>query len=77
MIFAGKVGYGAVSESLAYKVPFIFVRRDYFNEEPFLRNMLEVQLVIPELVYKIINFISFFMIYLFLVLNSITRVVWR
>ncbi|XP_042452816.1 L-arabinokinase-like, partial [Zingiber officinale] len=37
----GKVGYGTVSESLAYKVPFVFVRRDYFNEEPFLRNMLE------------------------------------
>ncbi|EPS62226.1 hypothetical protein M569_12566, partial [Genlisea aurea] len=38
----GKIGYGTVSEALAYKIPFIFVRRDYFNEEPFLRNMLEV-----------------------------------
>ncbi|GMQ02603.1 hypothetical protein CsSME_00048747 [Camellia sinensis var. sinensis] len=37
----GKIGYGTVSEALAYKLPFIFVRRDYFNEEPFLRNMLE------------------------------------
>ncbi|CAL9110946.1 unnamed protein product [Musa textilis] len=37
----GKIGYGTVSESLAYNLPFIFVRRDYFNEEPFLRNMLE------------------------------------
>ncbi|XP_078443195.1 L-arabinokinase-like isoform X2 [Wolffia australiana] len=37
----GKIGYGNVSEALAYRVPFIFVRRDYFNEEPFLRNMLE------------------------------------
>ncbi|XP_078169582.1 L-arabinokinase-like isoform X2 [Carex rostrata] len=37
----GKIGYGAVSEALAYKLPFVFVRRDYFNEEPFLRNMLE------------------------------------
>ncbi|KAJ7521489.1 hypothetical protein O6H91_19G056700 [Diphasiastrum complanatum] len=37
----GKIGYGTVSEALAYKVPFVFVRRDYFNEEPFLRNMLE------------------------------------
>ncbi|XP_075508427.1 L-arabinokinase-like isoform X1 [Primulina tabacum] len=37
----GKIGYGTVSESLAFKIPFIFVRRDYFNEEPFLRNMLE------------------------------------
>lgn len=37
----GKIGYGTVSESLAYKCPFVFVRRDYFNEEPFLRNMLE------------------------------------
>jgi hypothetical protein len=38
----GKIGYGTVSEALAYKLPFVFVRRDYFNEEPFLRNMLEV-----------------------------------
>ncbi|XP_010535813.1 PREDICTED: L-arabinokinase [Tarenaya hassleriana] len=37
----GKIGYGTVSEALAYKLPFIFVRRDYFNEEPFLRQMLE------------------------------------
>ncbi|CAM8910165.1 unnamed protein product [Rhodiola kirilowii] len=37
----GKIGYGTVSEALAYKLPFIFVRRDYFNEESFLRNMLE------------------------------------
>ena len=40
----GKIGYGTVSEALAYKIPFVFVRRDYFNEEPFLRNMLEVVL---------------------------------
>lgn len=40
---SGKIGYGTVSEALAYKLPFIFVRRDYFNEEPFLRNMLEVR----------------------------------
>ncbi|XAR47978.1 L-arabinokinase [Bertholletia excelsa] len=37
----GKIGYGAVSEALVYKLPFVFVRRDHFNEEPFLRNMLE------------------------------------
>ncbi|CAM6123101.1 unnamed protein product [Calypogeia fissa] len=37
----GKIGYGTVSEALAYKVPLVFVRRDYFNEEPFLRKMLE------------------------------------
>ncbi|XP_015693699.2 L-arabinokinase-like [Oryza brachyantha] len=37
----GKIGYGTASEALAYKLPFIFVRRDYFNEEPFLRNLLE------------------------------------
>ncbi|XP_076933004.1 L-arabinokinase-like, partial [Bidens hawaiensis] len=37
----GKNGYGTVSEALAYKLPVVFVRRDYFNEEPFLRNMLE------------------------------------
>ena len=39
---SGKIGYGTTSEALAFKVPFVFVRRDYFNEEPFLRNMLEV-----------------------------------
>lgn len=39
----GKIGYGTFSEALAYKLPFVFVRRDYFNEEPFLRNMLEVR----------------------------------
>lgn len=39
---SGKVGYGTTSEALAYKVPLVFVRRDYFNEEPFLRNMIEV-----------------------------------
>lgn len=37
----GKIGYGTCSEALAFKLPFVFVRRDYFNEEPFLRNMLE------------------------------------
>ncbi|KAF7097436.1 hypothetical protein CFC21_099253 [Triticum aestivum] len=37
----GKIGYGTASEALAYKLPFVFVRRDYFNEEPFLRNLLE------------------------------------
>ncbi|KMZ73213.1 Galactokinase, partial [Zostera marina] len=37
----GKIGYGTTSEAMAYKLPFVFVRRDYFNEEPFLRNMLE------------------------------------
>lgn len=39
---SGKIGYGTTSEALAYKVPLVFVRRDYFNEEPFLRNMIEV-----------------------------------
>lgn len=37
----GKIGYGTVSETLACKVPLVFVRRDHFNEEPFLRKMLE------------------------------------
>ncbi|TMW88487.1 hypothetical protein EJD97_018509 [Solanum chilense] len=40
-VLLGKIGYGTTSEALAYKVPLIFVRRDYFNEEPFLRNMIE------------------------------------
>ncbi|BBM97512.1 hypothetical protein Mp_1g06320 [Marchantia polymorpha subsp. ruderalis] len=37
----GKIGYGTVSEVLAFRVPFVFIRRDYFNEEPFLRKMLD------------------------------------
>ena len=44
-IVSGKIGYGTASEALAYKLPFVFVRRDYFNEEPFLRNMLEVAFI--------------------------------
>lgn len=54
---SGKIGYGTVSEALSYKIPFVFVRRDYFNEEPFLRNMLEVQpipLFIPT-VFSLLN----------------------
>lgn len=31
-----------VSECLAHCRPLVFVRRDFFNEEPFLRKMLEV-----------------------------------
>ncbi len=42
---AGKIGYGTVSETLACKTPLVFVRRDHFNEEPFLRGMLEVHLI--------------------------------
>jgi L-arabinokinase len=42
VIAAGKIGYGTVSETLACKTPLVFVRRDHFNEEPFLRKMLEV-----------------------------------
>jgi len=45
---AGKIGYGTVSETLACNTPLVFVRRDHFNEEPFLRKMLEV----PSLQWK-------------------------
>ncbi|XP_024399655.1 L-arabinokinase isoform X3 [Physcomitrium patens] len=38
----GKIGYGTFSEALSCKKAFIFVRRDHFNEEPFLRKMLEL-----------------------------------
>lgn len=31
-----------VSECLAHSRPLVFVRRDFFNEEPFLRKKLEV-----------------------------------
>ncbi|KAK9803166.1 hypothetical protein WJX72_006956 [[Myrmecia] bisecta] len=38
----GKIGYGTMSECLAHGRPLVFVRRDFFNEEPFLRKMLEM-----------------------------------
>lgn len=38
----GKIGYGTTSECLAHGVPLVFLRRDFFNEEPFLRKLLEV-----------------------------------
>ena len=38
----GKIGYGTVSECLAHSKPLVFVRRDYFNEEPFLRRLLQM-----------------------------------
>lgn len=57
--FSGKIGYGTVSEALAYKLPFAFVRRDYFNEEPFLRNMLEVLLFSLSSMIFSSSFLSF------------------
>ncbi|KAF9660616.1 hypothetical protein SADUNF_SadunfUnG0007900 [Salix dunnii] len=44
----GKIGYGTVSEALAFRLPFVLVRREYFNEEPFLRNMPESSLAEQE-----------------------------
>ena len=38
----GKIGYGTTSECLGHGTPLIFIRRDYFNEEPFLRKQLEM-----------------------------------
>lgn len=63
-MISGKIGYGTFSEALAYKLPFVFVRRDYFNEEPFLRNMLEVLSVLshvcfqPLLTYYLAKFLT-------------------
>ena len=37
----GKIGYGSVSECLTHNKPLVYVRRDYFNEEPFLRKLLQ------------------------------------
>jgi hypothetical protein len=37
----GKIRYGTVSEALVYMMSLLFVRRDYCNEEPFVRNVLE------------------------------------
>lgn len=28
----GKIGYGTMSEVLAHNKPFVFIRRDFFNE---------------------------------------------
>ena len=77
----GKIGYGTVSEAMAYKVPFIFIRRDYFNEEPYLREMLEVQLDAYQICYscsfhgtssnQLGSYLHMFCV------NSITKVVWR
>ena len=38
---SGKLGYGTTSEAIAHNKPFIFIRRNFFNEEPFLRKELE------------------------------------
>ena len=54
--FAGKIGYGTVSESLACKKPLVFVRRDHFNEEPFLRKMLEVHPTLRRLPLNLLLF---------------------
>ncbi len=34
--------YGTTSECLATNTPLLFVRRQHFNEEPFLRNLLQL-----------------------------------
>jgi L-arabinokinase len=47
----GKIGYGSVSECLVGRRPLIFVRRDNFNEEPWLRRLLHAHgaaLEIPQ-----------------------------
>ena len=41
-VVLGKIGYGTASECLAHRRPLVFLRRDFFNEEPFLRKLLEV-----------------------------------
>ena len=45
----GKIGYGTVSECLAHSKPLVFVRRDYFNEEPFLRRLLQIHQAAVEI----------------------------
>lgn len=41
-VVLGKIGYGTTSECLAHRRPLVFLRRDFFNEEPFLRKLLEL-----------------------------------
>lgn len=39
-VVLGKLGYGMSSEVLAHSTPVVFIRREWFNEEPFLRRLL-------------------------------------
>ena len=70
--FSGKIGYGTVSESLACKKPLVFVRRDHFNEEPFLRKMLEVHPTLRRLPLSLL-----FVYYLLLTFGGMTCVNWE
>ena len=36
----GKVGYGTASEAVAHNKPFVYIRRDFFNEQPFLVKLI-------------------------------------
>lgn len=63
-MISGKIGYGTFSEALAYKLPFVFVRRDFFNEEPFLRNMLEV--------LSMLSHVSFHLLLIYHLANLLT-----
>jgi L-arabinokinase len=49
---SGKIGYGTTSESLAHNVPLVFVRRAHFNEEPFLRKLLELNDCMVEMTQR-------------------------
>ena len=42
MAFSLDGRYGSVSECLCACTPMVFLRRDYFNEEPFLRRLLQL-----------------------------------
>lgn len=44
--------YGTTSECLAHGKPLVFVRRDFFNEEPFLRKLLELHHACVEMKRK-------------------------
>lgn len=39
-VMLGKVGYGTTSEAVAHSKPFVFIRRDYFNEQEYLLGLL-------------------------------------
>ena len=32
-VMLGKVGYSSAAEAVAHRKPFVYVRRDYFNEQ--------------------------------------------
>ena len=43
------MGYGTASEAVAHKKPFVYIRRDFFNEQSFLVKLLASHGLVHEL----------------------------